>query len=347
MDKRVIFAVAGSGKTTYIIDKLRLDKRALIITYTKNNIINLREGIINKFGYFPDNITLLPYFSFLYTFCFKPFLSYRIKAKGIFWDQPPSFTARLKRDNIKFYMSSDGRLYHNRISKLLEFCKVIVDVNERLCTYYDDLFIDEIQDLAGNDFNLLKEITKANIEITLVGDFFQHTFDTSRDGNTNNSIHKDYRKYLNLFTLMGLTVDTETLGKSWRCNPGVCDFITKNIGVDIDSHRTDDVNVCVIDNKDDAGLIFRNDSIVKLFYQESSKYDCYSRNWGECKGENCYGDVCVVLNKRSNDFFNKNKLKELAPSTRNKLYVACSRAKKDLYIVSDKFYKEYKKNSFV
>lgn len=32
MDKRVIFAVAGSGKTTYIVDSLSRDKRSLIVT---------------------------------------------------------------------------------------------------------------------------------------------------------------------------------------------------------------------------------------------------------------------------------------------------------------------------
>ena len=34
MDKKVIFAVAGSGKTKYIVDELSLDKRSLIVTYT-------------------------------------------------------------------------------------------------------------------------------------------------------------------------------------------------------------------------------------------------------------------------------------------------------------------------
>ena len=50
MDKRIIFAVAGSGKTSLIIEKLTLEKRNLLITYTENNFINLRSKIINKFG---------------------------------------------------------------------------------------------------------------------------------------------------------------------------------------------------------------------------------------------------------------------------------------------------------
>lgn len=41
MDKKVIFAVAGSGKTTYIINGLSADKRSLIITYTTANYYNI------------------------------------------------------------------------------------------------------------------------------------------------------------------------------------------------------------------------------------------------------------------------------------------------------------------
>lgn len=342
MDKRVIFAVAGSGKTTHIIDKLNLDKRALILTYTKNNTENLKENILKKFGYFPENITLLSYFTFLHSFCFKPFLSYKIKVNGIYWEVPPAYTSKLPRTNRKFYISADKRLYSNRISKLLDVADVIDDINERLSTYFDALFIDEIQDFGGNDFNLLKQISKADIDVTYVGDFYQHTFDTSRDGNVNKSIHNDLDKYLKLFTSMGITVDVETLSKSWRCGPEVCEFITEKIGVNIYSHNRNNVNVCVVDDKAEADALFHNDDIVKLFYQNSSKYACFSDNWGACKGENCYEDVCVVLNKTSSDLFSKDKLHELPASSKNKLYVACSRSNKDLYIVSEKFFKGYK-----
>ncbi|MCV5191034.1 DNA helicase UvrD, partial [Escherichia coli] len=58
MDKSVIFAVAGSGKTTRLVASLNEDKRFLIVTYTESNYCNLREKIINRFGYFPTNIVL-------------------------------------------------------------------------------------------------------------------------------------------------------------------------------------------------------------------------------------------------------------------------------------------------
>lgn len=48
MDKRVIFAVAGSGKTTFLINQLNETERFLLVSYTNNNVHNLRTGIIKN-----------------------------------------------------------------------------------------------------------------------------------------------------------------------------------------------------------------------------------------------------------------------------------------------------------
>jgi len=342
MDKRVNFAVAGSGKTTYIINKLNLDKRSLIITYTNNNIKNLKDGIVKKFKYFPNNIILMPYFNFLYSFCLRPFLSYKFRTQGINYDRNPNKYA--KQADIKVYFfDKQKRIYSNRIVKFLESQGVLEDINLRVSKYFDNLFIDEIQDFAGCDFNFLKSIAKINIEMIFVGDFYQHTFDTSRDGIVNKNLHKDYTKYKNFFRKMGIAVDLESLKKSYRCSPTICKFITDRIGIEIGSHKTDETKICFINDSEQADEIFKNKDIIKLFYQENYKYGCYSKNWGECKGENRYGDVCVVLNKMTLTQFENNKLDELKPQTKNRLYVACSRANNDLYFVSYKFFEKYKK----
>ena len=65
MDKRVIFAVAGSGKTTLLIQRLREDRRTLILTFTVNNEAHLRAQIIRRFGYIPDGIRVMTWFEFL------------------------------------------------------------------------------------------------------------------------------------------------------------------------------------------------------------------------------------------------------------------------------------------
>lgn len=342
MDKKVILAVAGSGKTRYIIDQLNHDERSLVVTYTNNNVTNLRDGILRKFEYFPDNITLQSYFVFLYSFCFRPFLSLKFRAKGINYKKNQNKFAR-QAEIHHYFFDKHGRIYSNRIAKFLEQQDVLGCVNSRLTKYFDNLFIDEIQDFAGHDFNFLKSICKANLKMTAVGDFYQHTFDTSRDAKVNENLHSDYGKYKTILSNMGITIDTEKLKNSHRCSPTICNFITENIGIEIASNRSDDTKIHIIESSGQADEIFQNRDIVKLFYQEHYRYDCYSRNWGDCKGENKYDDVCVVLNKTTLNEFKNKKLHELSPLTKNKLYVACTRAKNDLYFVPFDFYEKYKR----
>ena len=105
--------------------------------------------------------------------------------------------------------------------------------------------------------------------------------------------------------------------------------------VNIESLRTDTTEIKFIDNSDGSLAIFNNPNIVKLFYREHYKYNCFSRNWGDSKGENMYFDVCAVINKTTMTNFEKNKLDQLAPTTKNKLYVALSRTKNNLYLIPD------------
>lgn len=338
MDKRVILAVAGSGKTTYILNQLSLKKRSLVITYTNNNVRNLKNGIIEKFGYFHENITLLPYFSFLYSFCFKPFLLYKYKTKGINYN--PNLNRYVKQTNPQYYIDKNKRVYSNRISKLIAQNGELENVNARLEKYYDNLFIDEIQDFAGNDFNFLRNIAKANLNVLFVGDFHQHTFDTSRNGSVNKTLHDCYDKYKEHFKRMGVEVDTISLDKSYRCSPSICKFITNNLKITISSHKKEQTIVKFIETEKEAIKIFNDKHIVKLFYQEHYRYNCFSRNWGDSKGENHYNDICVVLNKTTLKSYNA--LENLNPQTKNKFYVACSRANNNLYFVSDEFYKSFK-----
>ncbi|MDH4263447.1 MAG: UvrD-helicase domain-containing protein, partial [Spirochaetia bacterium] len=88
MDKRVVFAVAGSGKTTNIINRINKDSRCLIITYTDNNAKQLKFRIIAKFGEIPKGVRVYTYFTFLYSFCFRPICGYEANIKGINFTYP-------------------------------------------------------------------------------------------------------------------------------------------------------------------------------------------------------------------------------------------------------------------
>jgi len=312
-------------------------KNSIIITYTTSNFENIKDRIIRKFGYFPSNIKLYTYFSFLYTFCYKPFCQDILKTKGINYNQQPS--QYIKKGVKDHYIDKSNRLFFSRISKLLIDFNVIDDIVERIDKYIDNIFIDEVQDFASNDFNFILLIAKTKSKLIYVGDFYQHTFDTSRDGSTKKNLHSNYLKYQAEFNSGGINVDVITLIKSWRCNDTICKYISDNLKIPIESHRKTTSVIKNLTDNSEIITIFNNNEIVKLFYQKHYDYNCFSKNWGDCKGEDRYYDVCVVLNNNTYDKYLSNDLQNLAPSTKNKLYVAISRTKNNLYFISEKLLK--------
>lgn len=336
MDKTVMFAVAGAGKTTYIINQLSSTKRSLIVTYTDGNYINLYRKICDKFGgKFPENVTLMTYFKFLYSFCYKPFWADTIKAKGIFFENNPNRYARKKE--CKYYINSNGYFYSNRLAFFLENAHSMDDIIHRLETYFDEFIIDEIQDIAGRDFNFLEKLMSTKMNMLFVGDFFQHTFDTSRDGTVNNNLFSNKSTYEARFTAKGFKSDATTLLSSWRCSQSVCSYIDANLGINISSNRTqdDDTKIYFVSETEEKNRILIDDSIIKLHYQNGAKHGICHKNWGETKGEDHYQDVCILLNQTTASKFSSGKLAELPSSTKNKLYVAITRARGNVYFIKE------------
>ena len=54
---------------------------------------------------------------------------------------------------------------------------------------------------------------ETKINSLFVGDFYQHTYDTSKDGNVNINLFNDYATYKDKFLKKGFIVDENTLKK--------------------------------------------------------------------------------------------------------------------------------------
>ena len=336
MDKIVIFAVAGSGKTTHIVNSLSRDKRSLIVTYTIANYENLQRKILAKFeGVWPNNVVLMRYFSFLYSFCYKPFLAEDFKARGIIYEDNKN--RYIRQTDRLYYITNKGYLYSNRLSLLLEAKQVIDDIQDRVVRYFDEFIVDEVQDIAGRDFNFLEKLMETDVNQLYVGDFYQHTFDTSRDGNVNGTLFDSKAKYEKRFSNKGFYIDNTSLINSWRCSPAICQYITDNLGIEIHSNRHDEENtsISLISEPAQIQQIASNNGIVKLHYQKGASFGYNHYNWGETKGEDQHNDVCVYLNKTTAKAYREGKLSSLKPSTRNKLYVAITRAHGNVYLVNE------------
>ena len=173
------------------------------------------------------------------------------------------------------------------------------------------------------------------MNMLFVGDYYQHTFNTSRDGKVNQSLFDNRDVYEKHFTAKGFVVDSTTLVNSWRCGRKICEFVSMNLGISISSRRggDDNTDVVFISDPDKIATILGDPSIVKLHYQECYKYGLGHRNWGDTKGEDNHQDVCVMLNKKTAELHKKGRLCDLPQSTRNKLYVAITRAHGNVYLI--------------
>ena len=218
---------------------------------------------------------------------------------------------------------------------LLNKTDVIQEVKSRIKKYFDCIVFDEVQDISGRDFNFLEELMKIDMNMLYVGDFYQHTYNTSADGNVNKGLFDDLDKYVDRFKKAGVDFDNQTLLKSWRCGENVCKYVRDHLGISIYSNREEQGVVEFIDSDDGIREIWRNAEIVKLHYQKAATYGVGHRNWGDTKGEDCYQDVCVLLNKTTMQAYKKDALSKLAVSTRNKLYVAITRAKGNVYLIDE------------
>lgn len=340
MDKELVLATAGSGKTTEIINKLNKENKILLITYTDANYDILKNKVIEKFKEIPNNIKIYTYFSFLYSVCFAP-LKRNWDIRGL--DFRDINNKYLKKENIEYYLNKRNRkMYHRRLAS---FCnkQLIDEIKNRLEKYFDIIYVDEVQDFAGHDFNFLLNILDTNVKFFMVGDYYQHTYDSSQDGNININLYKNYDKYINMFKQKNIAINIDLLKKSKRCSATVCKFIKNKIGINIESDKKNETIVKEIDTNEEILKIIENKKIVKLFYNNHIKYNIENtNNWGNSKGET-YKDVCVILNDNTYKMYKKNMLNKLPQQTKNKLYVACSRTKNNLYFIEEKKITRYKK----
>lgn len=344
-NKRLIHAVAGSGKTTKIIESIDPQKRNLILTYTETNQNTIRAKLIDKFGYIPESTFIFGVFEFLYSFCLVPYLGKR--PKGINFD----YETQGKIDNNS--IDTTGRIIQNQLSKSLMRGELIYKKNnipfdnsylERIDKFFDCIYVDECQDFSSDDFDWLLSLSNLNAEVSLLGDFYQKTFSTSRRGNKGKGVHSNFDNWIKVISDSGFEIDLSSLSKSYRCPKIVCDFIVEKLSIEISSQLEEkySAQITLIDSQDKIESIMTDDNVMKLFYQKSYDYDCKSQNWGDSKGSE-YDNVCVVLNPTTYKLFAADRLNELASQTKSKFYVACTRTRGNLYFVKQLDISKYKK----
>lgn len=357
-NNELIVAAAGSGKTSTLVRRaLDIDEeQVLITTFTEANEFEIKKKIIKEKGFIPENLIVQTWFSFLLENGVRPFQG---QLNEELWDKNVGFmlvsgnssirhteqgTYSVGKDNFfKYYFSSKEGLniFSDKVSEFTYRCNEEVegDVVKRISRIYPHIFIDEVQDLAGYDLDLLKLFFESDSNILLVGDPRQGTYSTN-DSRRNKGMKRS--EILNFFEdesiLKMLNIDKTSLATNYRCVEEICkvaDSLFPNEPKTISGQNQSDphLGVYYLNESDIEEYLSLYPDCVQLRWDISVQgVDGYQiMNFGDSKGLT-FRRVLIYPTKSMSKWFT-NTGSGLAPISRSKLYVGLTRAELSAAIV--------------
>lgn len=370
-NNKLIIAAAGSGKTTYLINEAMKfkDDRVLITTYTEANEEEIKKKFIKRFKCIPSFIKVQTWFSFLLQHGVRPYqgtfneMLFSKEVKGMLLnDGKYGIKFVLKKfgreipipfkEETEFeqhYFTSSGKIYSDRLPKFVVKSNETSngEVVNRISRIYQHIYIDEIQDLAGYDLEILKLLFQSSSNILLVGDPRQVTYLTHhenkfgkyQDGRIKEFIIDECKK--NIY----YEIDETSLGSSHRNNKPICDYSSK-----LHEQQFSSIEPCVCEDcrnyeEESEGIYLVREVDIENYLERFNPIQLrwnslqevnpnYSVcNFGESKGKTFHRVIIYPTDKMEKWVYN-NKT-DLPFSTRAKLYVAITRAKYSVAIISN------------
>ena len=132
----------------------------------------------------------------------------------------------VKESNTRrYYFANDHRIYSDKIARFIVECekKSFSAVTNRLAQIYTDVFIDEFQDLAGWDLELVEMLLRSKIRITLVGDPRQHIYSTNPSQKNKQYLGAGMLSLIRDWEKKGLCL-VEHTNNTYRCDQAICEF---------------------------------------------------------------------------------------------------------------------------
>lgn len=349
---KIIVAAAGSGKTTTIIQDAGSDPdcSSLMITYTVNGRDELIKKAYEEYAHVPSHLTIMTWFTFLLTHIVRPyqnlFETSGQRVNGIFFNNGISAQYVGADDIRRHYFSSPGNIYRDKISKF--GCEVNRTTGGkplvRLQSIFDRIFIDEAQDLAGYDLDIVEHLLRSELQTNLVGDPRQATYSTN-DGPK----YKKYRgaKIIGIFEHWEKKSLCEIKHQNYshRCVQPICDLADRFHLLDKDTESrnkatTGHDGVFAIRKSDVSAYLamFTTAPQVLRFNKKTKNLKGDPINFGQSKGMT-FERTLIFPHASFKKFFTTNDIEDAGKSV-EKIYVALTRARQSVGIVVDDNYKE-------
>jgi DNA helicase-2/ATP-dependent DNA helicase PcrA len=342
-DSRVLIASAGGGKTTRIAEQALRESgtRTALVTYTRNNVREIERRIYERSLTIPAEIAILSWYAFLLREMARPYRNslYSRRIDGVAWVEGRSPIYAAEANTAAHYFADGGHIYSDKIAKFVCKCEKASGgaVLRRLAQRFDHIIIDEVQDMAGHDLDLLELLLKSPIRLTMVGDHRQATYATNNAAR--NSAYagiKIIRKFeeWKKAGLVQLDYDQNTL----RCQQAIADladgfFPDQPKTISLNTMRTGHDGVFVIAANLVPDYVERFEPQI-LRYSKATRCDCNDAlNFGESKGMT-FDRVLIFPHGKAKSWLGSADLKYVLPSAA-KMYVGVTRARHSVAFVYD------------
>lgn len=360
MSKSIVYlAVAGAGKTYTICNSIDSNKRNLILSYTNENIMNIIKELKESKGYTLENTIVMTFDSFLLSYFIWPYLN-RIE-KELFnmtesCEKKISLLRQAFDKDKRWQMSKTNRSHYflknqkNEYSLILSNCadlvlsdlrfankKSLFDLGmERIKMFYDCIYIDEFQDYRQSKYDLMVKIMNNIDEGYLYGDYFQHSVSGQTNFGKPFSSTCTYAKFKNELVKNGFVVNETALSQTRRCSEQICAFIRDKFNIEIYSNpemnRMGDIRY-VFDSNELKSIMLK-EKVIVLFLEKN--YYKTGITFGISKGNTYENIIVIVPDSNLINAEGKKELKVIENNTKNKLYVALTRATGNVYLTDKK-----------
>jgi len=343
---RILIAAAGSGKTWRLVSEAlsRPGSKVLIATYTQANASEIEKQFHDRHGCVPAHVTISTWFSFMLEHGVRPYQGCMTdkRVAGLHFNQ--GMSALYTEDtHIRHYLDEEWEIYRDKVSKFACKCDELSNgrVVARIAGIFDEIFIDEVQDVAGYDLEFIESLMDSRIRMLLVGDPRQGTYSTH-----NSRKYGKFRKagIINYFRMLekqrpDVSVDETSLRVNRRCNQLLCDLsdalyphFPQSTSSNDQSTQHDGVFLV---RKPDIAAYVEGMKPMQLRYRRDTAIPNTAAimNFGESKGLT-FDRVLIYPTK---DFVKwlRNRTTSLSEDVRAKSYVALTRARFSAAIVVD------------
>lgn len=158
---------------------------------------------------------------------YLPILFSNLRPTGFIFDRAMHPKNHFKVGGNRRYFSSNGSIYKETLPELAVKVAEAMQgaVEKRLGRIYDEIIIDEVQDISRKSLDIIERIlNKSKPHLVLVGDIRQSLLDSDQTSSKNRNA--DRLELINWYRIHESTgrLETKELSETWRSNQGIADF---------------------------------------------------------------------------------------------------------------------------